>query len=127
MTNELIQLDSAGSVIEELDALLQSRNKVLMLILGDTPERRQLATDVVAHTEAGPGLQSLRYAVLVTVPDAVYPRILGLPTNNIHLPAVFTGAGMYGITLATDGTVCSVLAGTTDADIALGFLLAETH
>ncbi len=127
MINELIQLDDPATALAEITSLLASKNKTLLLVLGNTPERRQLAADAVVHTEAGPGLPSSRYAVLVTVPDAVYPALLELPTDNIALPAVFTGAGMYAVTLAADGTVCSILTATDEADITLGFLLAETH
>jgi hypothetical protein len=127
MTNALIQLDNAATAMAELETLLASGNKILLLVLGDTTERRQLAADAVAHTEAGPDRQSFRYPVLIPFPDTVYPKLLELPTDNLELPPVFTGAGMFGMTIAMDGTICSIIAGTTDTDIALGFLLAETH
>lgn len=127
MINELIQLDDATTAVADLESLLQPRNKTVLLVLGNTPERRRLAADAVAQTEPGAGFRSSRYAVLATVPDAIYPRLLELPTDNAMLPPVFTGAGMYAVALAMDGTICSVLTSTTDADIALAYLLAETH
>lgn len=122
MANALITLNDPATIVAEFRKLLDAHNKVLLVVLGSTPQHLQLAQDAASWSEA------FRYAVWVTFPEHLYKNtILQLPIEPKCKPLPLGCDGIYGVSIALDSTVCYRIDDTTFADINLAFQKAEKH
>ncbi len=128
MTNALIRLDNATTIVADFQQLLQTHNHVLLVVLGNTAAHLKLADDAVPYTDAGDDHASFRYVVLVPEPQLLYTTtIVSLPVDPDCEPLPANCQNLYGVSIAMDGTVCDLVKDTSISDINLAFMMAETH
>jgi predicted dienelactone hydrolase len=122
MPNPLITLSNSATVVNDFNQLLAPRNQALFVVLGNTPALRDFANQAANLSV------NWRRAVLITVADAIYPTLQGLPSNGGGLPAAYDPASVMALSLSFNGTVCDILDNTEadPGDINAAYMLAET-
>ena len=121
MPKALITLSAAATVVDDFKNLIADKDKVLFIVLGNTDALKNFANKAAADAF------DERFAVLVTVPEQLYPTLTNLPKDGVILPAVYDPTAVTAICLATDSTVCVVLADTNETNIPMNYLTAEVH
>ena len=122
MPNPLITLSNTATVVNDFNNLLSPQSKALLVVLGNTSALHDFANQAATLSV------NFRQAVLVTAVDAIYPTLVGLPSNAGALPAVYDPASLMAISISFNGTVCDILDNTEadPGDINAAYMLAES-
>ena len=84
MANAIIKLNDSTTAVNDLAALINSANKALFVILGNTPAHTKLAND------AQPYADRWRFVVQVTVPANLQSVISTMKNSFNPIPANFS-------------------------------------
>jgi hypothetical protein len=122
MPNPLITLSNTATVVNDFNNLLSPKTKVFLVVLGNTAALQDFAKQAATLSA------DFRQAVLVTAVDAIYPTLVGLPSNGGALPAVYSPASVMAISISFNWTVCDILDNTEadPGDINAAYMLAES-
>ena len=115
MANSLIVLDDPNTVVTKFKELVQPGDKVLFVVLGNSPSHKALATKAQNYAT------KFRYAVQVTAPENLLPYLNSMPCEIERKPA----QPWFSLSVSFEGYIAAIYKDDSDKNIVPGFLLAE--